>query len=278
MRVLVTWGSTRGGTAGIAEKIASTLEKHGHQVVAVPAHDAPSPRDFDAAVLGGALYANRWHRDARRYVEQHLADLRRIPTWLFSSGPLDESADRGDTAPTRELRALVARTGAIEHVTFGGRLDSAATGFVASRMAKDHGGDWRNPARIDAWAEALAHDLPSAQPRAAEELHAHMFHRIVEYGAVAWAISAIPLLAHSLAIACVVAVLAFALLAHRYQAEVGAHRPLVAAIAWTVFAGVLDAIFFHRWTLAIPLGFGFAAAWAVGAITLMTPVPKPRTS
>lgn len=278
MRVLVTWGSTRGGTAGIAEHIASTLEHHGHQVVCVPARDAPSPEGFDAAVIGGALYANRWHHEARHFVEHHLPQLRRIPTWLFSSGPLDESADRNDTAPTRELRALLARTGAVEHVTFGGRLDSAATGFVAARMAKDHAGDWRNPARIDAWAEALAHDLPNAKPRPYEELHGHALHRIIEYGAVAWAVSAAPLLAPSLVVSALLAVLAFGLLAHRYQAEVGAYGPLLTAALWAGFAAVLDAVFFRRLGIVIPVAFGFAAAWAVGAITAMTPMAKSASA
>lgn len=276
MRALVIWGSKHGGTEGIAEAIADVLAKHGHDVVAVSARDAPSPHGFDAAIIGGSLYANRWHRDARRYVDQHLAALRRIPTWLFSSGPLDESADRGETSPTRELRALVARTGAVEHVMFGGRLDEAATGFIASRMAKDHGGDWRNPARIDAWAEALAHDLPNARPRPYEELHGHMVHRIVEYGAVAWAASAAPLLAHSLIVSTILAVIVFAGLAHRYQAETGARSAFAVAAAWAIFAGVLDAIFFRTYAAAVPVGFGFAAAWAVGAITAMTPTAKPN--
>ena len=32
--------------------------------------------EFDAVVVVGALYANRWHRDARRFVRRHTAALR----------------------------------------------------------------------------------------------------------------------------------------------------------------------------------------------------------
>jgi hypothetical protein len=43
---------------------------------------------FDAAIVGGALYANRWNRDARRFISRHDSALRRMPSWCFSSGPL----------------------------------------------------------------------------------------------------------------------------------------------------------------------------------------------
>jgi len=66
MRVLVTWGSERGGTEGIAVAIADVLRQRGFNVTTVRARAAPPPDHFDAAIIGGALYANRWHREARR--------------------------------------------------------------------------------------------------------------------------------------------------------------------------------------------------------------------
>ncbi|HTP24070.1 MAG TPA: flavodoxin domain-containing protein, partial [Anaeromyxobacteraceae bacterium] len=68
MRVLVTWGSKRGGTEGIARVIGARLIEAGHEPVLVPAKAALRERSFEAAIIGGALYANRWHRDARRLV------------------------------------------------------------------------------------------------------------------------------------------------------------------------------------------------------------------
>jgi menaquinone-dependent protoporphyrinogen oxidase len=105
MRVLVTWGSKRGGTEGIARMLADDLRSRGLEVDALPARRAARVRGFDAAVVGGALYANRWHASARRFIERRAADLRRVPVWLFSSGPLDDSADRGTTPPTVEVAA-----------------------------------------------------------------------------------------------------------------------------------------------------------------------------
>ena len=164
MRVLVTWGSERGGTEGIARILARALQRDGIDVVALPPDEIGALDGVDAVLVGGALYANRWHRSARRFVRRHVKELRRIPVWFFSSGPLDDSADRGDIAPPGQVAALMARVGARGHVTFGGRLEKDARGFPARAMAKKLSGDWRNPARIRAWADELAELLPTACP------------------------------------------------------------------------------------------------------------------
>ena len=95
----LTWGSKHGGTEGITRIIADELETLGVEADLVPASEVRDLHGYHAAIVGGAVYANRWHRDARRLVARHIADLRRIPVWLFSSGPLDASAT-SCSAPT----------------------------------------------------------------------------------------------------------------------------------------------------------------------------------
>jgi menaquinone-dependent protoporphyrinogen oxidase len=51
------------------------------------------------------------------------------------------------------------RVNARGHVTFGGRLSPDATGFSARSMAKEHSGDWRDPAQVEAWAKTVATQL-----------------------------------------------------------------------------------------------------------------------
>ncbi|MGZ8814001.1 MAG: flavodoxin domain-containing protein [Mycobacterium sp.] len=99
-------------------------------------------------IVAGALYANRWHRDARRFVKRNAAALRKLPVWLVSSGPLDESAEQSDIPATPQVRKLAAAGGARGHVTFGGRLAQDAMGFPASAMAKTNAGDWRDPEHV----------------------------------------------------------------------------------------------------------------------------------
>jgi menaquinone-dependent protoporphyrinogen oxidase len=167
--VLVTWGSKMGGTEGVARMIAEALEREGVRVTLAPAAQAPPPDGFDAAIVGAGLYANRWQHDARHYVKRNTGALRKIPTWLFSSGPLDDSADRKAIPATRQVEKLGERIGAQGHVTFGGRLPSDAKGIIAHAMAKQHAGDWRNPQTIHDWARSVARALPEAKPRAVEE-------------------------------------------------------------------------------------------------------------
>jgi menaquinone-dependent protoporphyrinogen oxidase len=164
MRVLITWGSKRGGTEGIARSLGESLRAEGVDVDMLPPRVALKATGFDAAIVGGALYAGRWHREARRFVSRREKDLRRVPVWFFSSGPLDDSSDREEIPPTRQGEILMVRVGALGHVTFGGRLAPDARGFPASAMAKKHAGDWRNPARIRAWAAQGARWGPPPRP------------------------------------------------------------------------------------------------------------------
>jgi menaquinone-dependent protoporphyrinogen oxidase len=156
MKVLVTYGSKRNGTEGLAEMLGVDLRARGFVVDVEDAAGMPSIDGYDAVVVGGALYAGRWHADARKFVKRNAGELRRRPVFLFSSGPLDESAATEDLEPTRQVRKLMARVGAEDHKTFGGRLEADAAGFAAHAMAKDHAGDWRDAAEVNHWAAHVA--------------------------------------------------------------------------------------------------------------------------
>jgi hypothetical protein len=61
-------------------------------------------------VVGGALYASRWHRDARRFATAHKPQLRHAHVWSH------------DIGPTKQVNALMALANARGHATLGGRL------------------------------------------------------------------------------------------------------------------------------------------------------------
>jgi menaquinone-dependent protoporphyrinogen oxidase len=166
-RVLVVFASKRGGTAEIATAVADTLRSHGLTVVCSRAADVRDVASYDAFVVGGALYAARWIREARRFVVRNATSLRARPVWMFSSGPLDDSARRQALRPVRGVAALMAHIGARGHVTFGGRLAADATGFPAAAMAKTHAGDWRSWDQIKDWARDIANALATLPQSAA---------------------------------------------------------------------------------------------------------------
>ncbi|MBN1204592.1 MAG: hypothetical protein JXB05_06675 [Myxococcaceae bacterium] len=284
MRVLVTWGSKRGGTEGIARILGDALEQHGFAVVTTSVDEVTSLDTFDAVIVGGALYGNRWPSNARRFVHRHRAQLRKVPVWFFSSGPLDDSAERQDIPATNQVSVLAERVGARGHITFGGRLERDAKGFPASSMAKTGSGDWRNPERIRAWAARLAAELPRATPGTPVEHRAGSIPRLLAHAVVGWALCAaimVPLLLLvSRTAAQVVHVVTvpfiFTAVAWHYFRSRGARDPLPTAMVWTASVALLDLVFvaglvqrnlemfesvLGTW---LPFALIFVATWATG--------------
>lgn len=168
MHVLVAYGSKRGATAGLAEMIGREFDTAGLPALVQPARKVRNLDGVDAVVIAGGLYANRWHKDARRFTRHHADALRHRPVWLVSSGPLDDSATTRDIPPVQHVTAAMADIGARGQVTFGGQLGADARGFPASAMAKKRAGDWRDQAHVHRWVSAVAdeltHDHPTASP------------------------------------------------------------------------------------------------------------------
>ena len=168
MRVLVVYASKRGGTAGIAEGIRDVLVERDLDAEAVAVDDATSLDGYDAVIVGGALYAMRWRRSARRFVKRNADALARMRVWFFSSGPLDTSASEREIPPVSQVRSLMERVHACGHATFGGRLAPDAKGFPAGAMAKKNAGDWRDAEHIRRWANEIADSLTSTIPATSE--------------------------------------------------------------------------------------------------------------
>ena len=157
-RVLVAYATKLGSTAEIAETIAHVLRDGGHRAMALPARDVRSLEEYDAVVLGSAIYAAYWQRDARKFAERFHDDLKARPLWLFSGGPLDRRLAKADQPITPDGAAVTAGLGARAHRTFGGRL--AADADVASQVLQTHRlGDFRDWQRIVEYAYRIGREL-----------------------------------------------------------------------------------------------------------------------
>lgn len=161
MKTLVVYGSKRGGTEGLAQMVGQALAEHGIEVTVRSAEErVPDVGTYDVVVVGGALYAKRWHEDARRFVGRETDALRGTKVWLFSSGPIgDDAPAASEMEPVAQVRSAMGRVGAVAHTTFGGRLASNAKGFPASAMAKKMTGDWRDEESVRVWAKSIAASL-----------------------------------------------------------------------------------------------------------------------
>ena len=159
MKVLIAYGSKSGSTAGLSRMIGDALESRDVHADVRPANDAEPVNSYDAVIVAGALYANRWHRHARRFVRRNAAALRSRSVWLLSSGPLDDTACAGELKPVPQVAKLASVIDARGCVTFGGRLAHDAAGFPATAMAKTRAGDWRDPRQVSDFAARVATDL-----------------------------------------------------------------------------------------------------------------------
>lgn len=161
--VLVVYATTMGSTRQIAEAITATLRAGGLTVDLRDAATHPDPHGYRAVIVGSALYLRRWRPDAMRFLRHHTATLRRLPLWLFQSGPTDPDTDTSTPWPVRRLQATL---GAHQPVmTFGGRLDTEhANGPVARWMARSAElcGDARDWDAIREWANHIRNTLATS--------------------------------------------------------------------------------------------------------------------
>ena len=157
-RVLVAYATKLGATGEIAATIAQALRDGGHLAAAIPARDVTSLDGVDAVVLGSAVYAAYWQRDARKFIERFSDELKGRPLWLFSGGPLDRRLARADQPITPHGAALTDGLGARAHRTFGGRLSADAA--VSERVRQTHRlGDFRDWQKIVEYGYRIGRDL-----------------------------------------------------------------------------------------------------------------------
>ena len=184
--VLIVHASRHGATAGIADRIGEILRADGIDAVVRAASEMPAPGDFDACVVGGAVYMGSWLDEGTRYLDRYAPDLAERPVWLFSSGPLlgssREAKDPGvdpienalgplsgpGSGGRRKIEELAAQIMPRDHRVFAGAFDPADPPRAVServvRMlpaAKSvlPPGDFRDWDEIEAWAHEIAGEV-----------------------------------------------------------------------------------------------------------------------
>jgi menaquinone-dependent protoporphyrinogen oxidase len=161
MKVLVSAATKHGATVGIAEAIAKHLNERGISADLIPPDQVTTLEEYDAVVLGSAVYAGKWLKDATDFVDRFSAELSGLAVWLFSSGPLDD-ASTSNAQPAVDVTDLLRRSGASEHRLFSGSLDPTKLGFGERAMVwavRAPEGDFRDWETIETWAETITQSL-----------------------------------------------------------------------------------------------------------------------
>jgi menaquinone-dependent protoporphyrinogen oxidase len=155
-RVLVAYATKMGSNTEVANAIAEVLRAAGLEADAVPAREIRDLSPYGAVVLGSALYAAHWQREANRFLNRNREGLKARRVWLYSSGPLDHRQAAQNLPITTHAAEAVGDIPYVAHRTFGGRLDPTAPGIDAQILATHPVGDFRNWPAIRAWAGEIA--------------------------------------------------------------------------------------------------------------------------
>ena len=157
--ILLAYATRYGSTQEVAETITATLREVGLEVDIQPMRQVKTLDNYDAVVLGAAIYGTRWYPDAHLFLSQHQETLRQRPVAIFALGPLS-SGDAAMRRSRRQLEGELAKYPWLKPVAlemFVGKLDPSKLGFFErlGSTASDHR-DWE---AIRAWANALPAQL-----------------------------------------------------------------------------------------------------------------------
>ena len=104
--VLIVYATKDGQTSKIAQRMAATLRKEGHEATLFDADHDSSLLDlerFDVAVVGGPIHAGGYPRSVVKFVRHHRQFLEHIPSAFFSVGLAVASRTSDGRAQTLEV-------------------------------------------------------------------------------------------------------------------------------------------------------------------------------
>lgn len=165
-KILVTYASRAGSTAGVAQAIGKTLAETGTQVDVCRMHDVLDLAPYTAVVAGSAVRGARWLPEAMEFVQRHRAELARKPFAAFLvciTLAMPKGAEYGQFVSDfmKPVRALVKP---VSEATFAGVLDYSKVPLVPegvqlrilSATSQTPPGDYRDWDAIRSWASKLA--------------------------------------------------------------------------------------------------------------------------
>jgi menaquinone-dependent protoporphyrinogen oxidase len=162
-KILVTYASRTGSTAGVAEAIGKTLSENGVQVEVRPMGDVKDLALYRAVVAGSAIQGRQWLPEAMQFMQAHQASLAQKPFAAFlvcMTLTISNGKYRAQVADwLQPVRALVKP---VSEGLFAGTLDiSKVPSFsdrLKFRLSVVFGvwseGDHRDWNAIRAWAES----------------------------------------------------------------------------------------------------------------------------
>ena len=160
MHILVTAASKHGATDEVADAIARRLTEAGFEVDRIAPGDVDSVEEYDAVVVGSAVYILQWMPAAHDFMERFAHELVAKPVWAFSVG-MNGVPKHAPQDPTR-IGPLLTRVNAKELKSFAGRYKPSLLSLRERSVARLAGvveGDFRDWAAIDEWTDGIIASL-----------------------------------------------------------------------------------------------------------------------
>jgi len=164
-RILVTYASRAGSTAGVAESIGIALAESDTQVEVLAMQDVKDLIPYQAVVAGSAIQNRQWLPEAMQFVRTHQAALTQKPfaAYLVCMTLAMKNADQYRKFVADFLQPVRALVKSVSEGLFAGALDiknvPSASDRFKFRLSVLFGvwseGDHRDWNAIRIWADSL---------------------------------------------------------------------------------------------------------------------------
>ena len=173
-RILVAYDTIHGSTAEVAKEIGTALCNRGFQVDIRFVGNVTSLADYNAVILGSAIYEFRWLPDAMAFLKNNTAALSAMPVAYFIVGAslFQDTPENRDAVKKSFIDPVLTEYPDIKPLSiglFGGAVDfkkeqyNLFEKFVLRILGlivgfKDSA-DWRNWEYINSWANEVGDQL-----------------------------------------------------------------------------------------------------------------------
>ena len=134
MKILLTSSSKHGSTDEVAAVIAERLRAAQIDVETKRPEDVDSVEEYDAFILGSAVYMTTWMPEAVDFTTRFRDVLRARPVWAFSVGL--SGLPKGKVSDPTRIGPVLLAIDPEDHVTFAGRFDPSRLSLRERSIAR----------------------------------------------------------------------------------------------------------------------------------------------